>query len=220
MHSPSSPVEGSLEGRCLLLHAASGRALVGLAEGGELLTWSRGELPRGGARELSGLVEEVLGDPGADLTAVACFQGPGSFTGIKVGLAFARGYARARGLPLVGLDNLDALAASWGGRGELLAVVDALRGECQARRYLVEEGVPELREDLGRVPWESLPRELPRAVEVLPRDPGEALAEAWVPEPESLLEAGARLLVQGGHGAPRPVWTRPSWAEESVGRGP
>lgn len=64
---------------------------------------------------LAPAVADMLGRAGlapADLEAVACVRGPGSFTGVRLALAFCHGLAVAAGLPLAGLDYLPLLAAS------------------------------------------------------------------------------------------------------------
>tara|TARA_R110000868_G_scaffold35321_3_gene126776 strand:- start:453 stop:1109 length:657 start_codon:yes stop_codon:yes gene_type:complete len=69
---------------------------------------------RGHAEELMGMIADVLKEAGvktADLKALAVTIGPGTFTGLRVGLAAARGLALARALPLVGVTTLEAVAA-------------------------------------------------------------------------------------------------------------
>lgn len=58
-------------------------------------------------------VERLLSGPGiSSLTALACVRGPGSFTGLRLGLAFCHGLSLARELPMAGLDHLPLLADS------------------------------------------------------------------------------------------------------------
>jgi tRNA threonylcarbamoyladenosine biosynthesis protein TsaB len=67
---------------------------------------------------------------------IAVGRGPGSFVGIRIGLATARGLASSTGLPIAGVCTLDALGRAMTGRGgESLAVLDARRGEVFAALY-------------------------------------------------------------------------------------
>ncbi|HEY9595854.1 MAG TPA: tRNA (adenosine(37)-N6)-threonylcarbamoyltransferase complex dimerization subunit type 1 TsaB, partial [Spirochaetia bacterium] len=59
-----------------------------------------------------GLLHE-LGVAPADLEAIVCSLGPGSFTGIRIGLATALGIGEGRHIPVVGVSTLDAAAWSW-----------------------------------------------------------------------------------------------------------
>ena len=90
------------------------------------------------------LMGGVLADAGLsvdDLDGVAVSLGPGSFTGLRIGLALAKGLCFGRGLPLVGVPTLDCLAdalASTGGM--ILPVKDARRGEVYFAVYRVRAG--------------------------------------------------------------------------------
>ena len=73
-----------------------------------------------------------LGLAVTDLDLVAVDLGPGLFTGLRVGVAAAKGLARSLGIGIVGLSSLEILAraaADCGHGGHVLAVVDARRGE-------------------------------------------------------------------------------------------
>jgi tRNA threonylcarbamoyladenosine biosynthesis protein TsaB len=89
---------------------------------------------------LQHLLDQVGLDPG-DVGAVAVDLGPGLFTGLRVGVATAKGLAQALDIGIVGLSSLDVLigaAADVGHRGLVLSVVDARRGEVFASLGKVE----------------------------------------------------------------------------------
>ncbi len=75
-------------------------------------------------------------------------SGPGSFTGLRVGIGTVRGLALASGRPAVGIPTLQAMAASLGNPGGRLApLLDAGRGEVYAGLYSGERGTAPLRLD-------------------------------------------------------------------------
>jgi tRNA threonylcarbamoyladenosine biosynthesis protein TsaB len=88
-------------------------------------------MTRGHAEALVPLIADVMREANAAFTEIdriAVTVGPGSFTGLRVGVAAARGIALAAGKPAVGLTTLAALAAPFFAAGEtcpLLAVIDA-----------------------------------------------------------------------------------------------
>ena len=91
------------------------------------------------------LCDEVLRATGAavaDLAAIACGAGPGSFTGLRVGLAVAKGLALADRIPLVLVSSLDALAVDLSrseGESLVLPCIDAGKGQVYGRLYRAGE---------------------------------------------------------------------------------
>lgn len=102
------------------------------------------DLPDGqrSARGLAPAMKLALGQVGwkpsaVELIAVTC--GPGSFTGLRVGVVTAKAFAYATGCRVVGLDTLEVLAEQVAAPGDdLLAVLDAQRGEFFAARWKVD----------------------------------------------------------------------------------
>jgi len=89
---------------------------------------------------LNTALENVRLSP-ACLSGVAVALGPGSFTGLRVGLAVAKGLALSRSLPLVGIPTLDVVAAAQGrDRRALVAVLQAGRGRICAATYRWRQG--------------------------------------------------------------------------------
>lgn len=108
-----------------------------LARGAEVIEEVALLAPTGFGHVLYGALQELLARHGIQLRDVECFassSGPGSFTGVRVGLACAKGLAEATRKPAVAVSNLEALARF--GSGPLRApVIDARRGEVYGAVY-------------------------------------------------------------------------------------
>jgi tRNA threonylcarbamoyladenosine biosynthesis protein TsaB len=103
-----------------------------------------GERP-GHARELLPLAQQALNAVGAtfaDVARIGVGVGPGTFTGLRIGVATARALAQGTGAELAAVSTLDALAeAADAAERPVLAVLDARRGEAFAAAYLRGERV-------------------------------------------------------------------------------
>lgn len=91
------------------------------------------------------MLESALAEAGValrDLDAVACGAGPGSFTGLRIGLATAKGLCFAIGRPLVLVSSLEAMAARADGEVRVCATLDAHQGEVYAGLFAVSAGTP------------------------------------------------------------------------------
>jgi tRNA threonylcarbamoyladenosine biosynthesis protein TsaB len=90
------------------------------------------------SRELFPAIDRLLSEVGwrvADLDGLALSIGPGSFTGLRIGVSLVKGLVGARGVPIAAIGTLDAVAAAWGVEGLVAACLDAKRGEIYARLF-------------------------------------------------------------------------------------
>ncbi len=93
----------------------------------------------------------------ADLTALAVSIGPGSYTGLRIGVALAKGIATAQKLPLVGISTLDILMAGQPqSTGALILVLPAGRGRVVTARYHWRKGEWKLRGEAQNMDWDTL----------------------------------------------------------------
>jgi tRNA threonylcarbamoyladenosine biosynthesis protein TsaB len=111
-------------GLVLAFDTATRVATVALVEGGRTLA-ERSTRPYRVLADADELLAEIDASP-RDIDSLVVGTGPGSFTGTRLGLALARGFALARGVPVAGVSTLDALAA---GASGALPVIDAGRRE-------------------------------------------------------------------------------------------
>jgi tRNA threonylcarbamoyladenosine biosynthesis protein TsaB len=88
---------------------------------------------------LMGAVDRLLEGAGigsADLDLAACMKGPGSFTGLRIAFAAAKGLSLSLGIPMVAVPTLDCMAAPWDSwPGIVLPAMDAKKGRFYAALY-------------------------------------------------------------------------------------
>jgi tRNA threonylcarbamoyladenosine biosynthesis protein TsaB len=238
--SPSDPGDCSLRRNgimILALETATPYGSVALVEGGVVLAET--VLPRGrqASETLPAAVSDLLGGRGIappDLSCVAVSAGPGSFTGLRVGMAAGKGYCFGWGLPMALVPTLEALAHRFPGEKRILCpVLDARKKEVYSAQFRWEAGRLTRRTPDLAIPPGALLERLPEGEEIvfcgdglgsygtmfLERLGGRAVfieGEESLPSAGPVGILGERIFHAGGAGNARsavPSYIRPSEAE-------
>lgn len=136
----------------LAFETSAKAASAALLEDGRLLGESYQNTGLTHSQTLLVMAENLLAQCGktvAEVTAVAVAAGPGSFTGVRIGVAAAKGFAWGRELPCYGVSTLEAMALSLGAwQGYVCPCMDARRSQVYNALFSVNQGTLErLRED-------------------------------------------------------------------------
>jgi tRNA threonylcarbamoyl adenosine modification protein YeaZ len=116
----------------LAIDTSSSRTVVGLLDGDRVLFESFAEGATDHGRAVSDLVAQaLLNNPAPEQVVVG--MGPGPFTGLRVGIAFARTFALSREIPVIGVCSLDAIDT---GKSDYTVAIDARRKEIYWARYI------------------------------------------------------------------------------------
>lgn len=127
----------------LLIETSTEVCSVALVHDGRLLGLVESEDPHAHSQRLTKYIDEVMQQSGAalaSLQAVAVSAGPGSYTGLRIGVSTAKGLCFALGLPLIAISTMDALAWASGQRHGAPGVyhcpmIEARRMEVWAKMY-------------------------------------------------------------------------------------
>ena len=129
----------------LAFETSAKAASVALTENGKLLGESYQNTGLTHSQTLMVMAEDLLKQCGktvSDVTAVAVAEGPGSFTGVRIGVAAAKGFAWGRQIPCYGISTLEAMATSLGvWEGYVCACMDARRNQVYNALFYVNRGV-------------------------------------------------------------------------------
>ena len=163
---------------------------------GEVLSRESADLGRRQAAELPMMAERVLAAAGmvfADIGLTAVTSGPGYFTGIRVGAAYAAALAFGLGVGLVPIPSLEMLALSCPDDTAVLALVYAGRGFVYAASHGVSEGCP-----AGEYGGEFIAEWMARhpGVQAISDDPQRAARAADLTFPIRAVRPDARVLTQ------------------------
>ncbi|MCS7015892.1 MAG: tRNA (adenosine(37)-N6)-threonylcarbamoyltransferase complex dimerization subunit type 1 TsaB [Gemmatales bacterium] len=207
-----------------------------MAEGATLLRSARLSAARRHARDLAPTVKQLLEELGwrpTDLHAVAVSRGPGSYTGLRVGIMSAKALAYALNLPILAVDTFRILALQAGPGDDLDVLEDAQQDKVYVQRFrwAAPESPPEPITPLAIRPFtewcaalpaarrvtgpalelDTIRSRLPSALAVLPR-------ELWHPQLPALLTLALELWTRRDYAdlwRLEPLYLRPSEAEEA-----
>ena len=118
--------------KVLAIDTSTSRSCVAIIEGANVLYSSFRDGATAHGPSLPALVQEALAV--SDVDEVVVGMGPGPFTGLRVGIAFAQSFALAREIPVRGVCSLDAIAAQINEK-DFIITVDARRKEVYWARY-------------------------------------------------------------------------------------
>lgn len=179
----------------LAIDTAAPRLQLGLLREDGRTDISVDEIATGHAELIFGRIAELLERNGlgyADLQRIVTTTGPGSFTGLRIGLSAARGIGLARGIPVIGVSSLIALSLS--APGPVTVLLDARRGEAYFQTF-AGPGQPTTQGDL-----------LPMAIAQAAIVPGTTLITSPFIDIAALARHGATLDPAGN--PPEPNYIR------------
>ena len=223
-----------MSGHWLSIDTASDQASVGVGKPPTVDATAIVTGARRHAAEIIGMVDEVMRRAAVTrdrLTGIVVADGPGSFTGLRIGWAVAKSLAHERDIPILAIPSLLAVArgaATRVGDGLVVACFDALRGEVFAAAYRLDHGTVEIVLEPGVRSPADLPRAVPNRPRVTVGDGAVRYAEimtVWSgaaplalddvpPNAESLLLlVGRDSLSRRVQPADEPVYGRPAEAQ-------
>ncbi|MCS7045623.1 MAG: tRNA (adenosine(37)-N6)-threonylcarbamoyltransferase complex dimerization subunit type 1 TsaB [Gemmataceae bacterium] len=225
--------------RLLLIETSQQPGVVAVAVGSHVAAAHRLDEARRHARDLAPAVAALLQRVGwrpRDLEGVVIGRGPGSYTGLRVGIMSAKALAYAVGCPIVALGSFDILVRQVPGEAQTVDVVaDAQQDQIYVQRFqrMAEDEPWTALRPLAIVPWKKWVRELGPTIWVtgpglrgrraeLPVFAPVAAEQNWQPWPESLAELGSarwRAGVCDDVFQLEPLYLRPSSAEVQWGQG-
>lgn len=215
--------------RVLALDTSTSACSAAVWDGGTVCADRFAEMRHGQSEHLIPMVDDVLRDAGArvaDMDMIAVSTGPGTFTGVRIGLAAARGLALAASRPLRGVTTFEALAYGICEKKRhdriVLALVDSKRGDVFTQAY--DQRVRTLGDPVSLAPediashWALRPDhkvvlcgDAAELFEAGPSDMTDTIVSASVYPKASTVAAlaAARGLPGRNDALPRPLYLRP-----------
>jgi tRNA threonylcarbamoyladenosine biosynthesis protein TsaB len=133
----------STEPLILAIETATRAGSVAVAKGEQVLSSVTGDASVSHSANLIELIEQALTRAAVNLSEVDLFAaavGPGSFTGLRIGLATVKALAVCAGREVLGINTLEAIAHASGAQGPIVSLLPAGRGEVFAQMFSTEKG--------------------------------------------------------------------------------
>lgn len=228
-----TPIGGEWERmRIIVIETSSLQGEIALADEGGLLACAPLTAARKHARDVAPLAKELLERDGGktdDIDLILVDIGPGSYTGLRVGLMTAKSFAYATGAPVIGIDAMTALAedAPYGAT-TICPMVDAQQGLIYTAVYQRHDDQPPTRaKDIQITSVEEWAQQLApgtyitgpaleRFAHLVPESCRLAPKDEWNPTARGLFAAGMRAYAAGVRDDAwtlEPLYLRPSAAE-------
>lgn len=199
-------------------------ALNGIAISVETREGKKHSIHKETAREQASLLIPLIEDALAavdltfqDLDAIVCSNGPGSFTGLRIGLTTAKTLGLALDIPVIGLNTLDIMAAHYKDAGNLLVVLETKRQDFYVCTYDAQ----------GKPLCDPMAATVEEVIEAIPFDDfsisgncltrfkeesglsGNYLEEVILFDPHHMVQMAQNILEEGGSiDAPAPIYLR------------
>src|ERR1043166_2390549 len=135
-----TPESSNSEPLILAIETATRAGGVAVARVDTLLSRREGDASISHSTNLIEMIDAVLNEAGAQLSDVEVFAvavGPGSFTGLRIGLATVKAFAEVNERPIVGISTLAAVAHACAWEGDVVSLLPAGRGEVFAQMFSV-----------------------------------------------------------------------------------
>lgn len=218
--------------RILAIETTTPQGSVALLDGGEVVSEVEASVPQRHLEWLAPAIADLLDGAGwraKEIEGIAVSIGPGTFTGLRIGIATAAAWAYARAIPVVGVSTLEVLAEGTATMsaisGLVCPVVDARRGELAFALFACRPHAARVLEDAigpGPALLERMPSEIaiaftgdgvPHLLDEIHRRRtwSSVPASQWYPRAAFAGIVGSRRLDRGERDAPhllRPVYAR------------
>ncbi len=208
----------------LVIDTALNACTVGVFDDERPMAVRSEPMAKGHSERIGGFVRDAMLAAGIGFDAldrIGVTVGPGSFTGLRVGLAFAHGLGEALDRPVIGVSTLQALAATLGQLDDetIAAVIDARRGQVYVQVFLGDRssGPPEalaIDAAIDHLDASGCRRMIGSGASVLNAHCAERGRDAFEQTDESILEPSAQALARltriadASHAPPSPLYLR------------